>query len=437
MVAKFIQAALTASHAMPAAYFFNVGELLRDLIEEDDPRLEDQSDSALNDWLTTAINSIRGDAIEALLDLALHQKKAQGHVERWIFDLIWKRLGTPDESPAIFALLGAKLRLFVYLFGDRIKNGPDRLFCVDKPIHREAAIVAHFTYDHPMTTVIAAWPVLPAMAIASLENMQKMKDDNERDNRRNFGSQLGTHLAFYYWNAAFVTDADGEAILDWFFAVASKETRAGLISVIGSIFEKETEFSNKVSPRAMRIWERRYTTIVEQLSVAPEKIEYYERELGEFLDWLHCECFPFDWRVGYVINAINQLRKSPEAFQLLETISTYSNRPDRLRAALRILHALLSIPSDELKWSIRAKEISPLISKGLADDDSSVRQLAEQVRDLLLKLGFFEFLEVGIKQSQSNFRPCFSAIKKNFHLAKIVKAATGRGKIVRKEFRDW
>lgn len=48
--------------------------------------------NSFNDWLRTAINSIRGHAIEALLNLALRQKNAGKEIEPWIFELIRTRL---------------------------------------------------------------------------------------------------------------------------------------------------------------------------------------------------------------------------------------------------------------------------------------------------------------------------------------------------------
>jgi hypothetical protein len=392
VVVKFVKAALNAERLPLRVYQSKIVELLHDLIQEEDPRLDGGLQTKMDDWLTTAINSVRGDAIEALLNLGLGQKKANGTIESWIFALIWARLGMAKESPAIFALLGAKLRLFVHLFGDKLKNIPNRLFPSDKPVHRNAAITAHFTYDHPMTSVVETFPTLLKTALATLEDLSHTKQEDEKDKRREFGAQLGTHIAFYYWNAAFTNDLEGEAVLDQFFAVASKGTRARLISTIGSIFEKETEGSAKIAPRVMRIWERRYEKIVSELERAPEKIADYERELAKFTDWLQCECFPFEWRFKYAMAALGHLKKAPQFFQLQESIIAFSEQSDRLDQALQILLAVLIKPSDELRWSIQAKQLSPVLSKGLASPNPSTRQRAEEARDLLLKLGFFEFL---------------------------------------------
>jgi hypothetical protein len=92
---------------------------------------------------------------------------------------------------------------------------------------------------------------------------------------------------------------------------------------------------------------------------------------------------------------IAQLGKSPESFHLLETIAEWAVQPERQEAALQLLQALLSRPSDQLRWAIQYKELSPAISLGLTSQNTNIKVLAESCRDLLLKMGFFEFLERG------------------------------------------
>ncbi len=69
--------------------------------------------------------------------------------------------------------------------------------------------------------------------------------------------------------------------------------------------------------------------------------------------------------------------------------------PDRLESMLELFKALLKKPSDELRWSIQFKDVAPIISLGLASDKASIKKLAEECKDLLLKMGFSEFLNLG------------------------------------------
>jgi len=80
---------------------------------------------------------------------------------------------------------------------------------------------------------------------------------------------------------------------------------------------------------------------------------------------------------------------------LLKAISEYGVMPDRLEPMLELFKALLKKPSDDLRWSIQFKDVAPIISLGLASDKSSTKKLAEECKDLLLKMGFSDFLNLG------------------------------------------
>ena len=65
--------------------------------------------------------------------------------------------------------------------------------------------------------------------------------------------------------------------------------------------------------------------------------------------------------------------------------------------AYRIHVPLISLtkPSDQLRWSIQSEKLRPVISLGLTSEKPSIKKLAEECRDLLLRMGFSEFLNLG------------------------------------------
>jgi hypothetical protein len=392
---RFLRNTLKSECVIPDRYFSELPELLRRLIEEVDPQLLANKNS-FGDWLTTAINSVRGEAIEALLNLASRQKNAGKKIEPWIFELIRSRLELPEESPAIFALFGTNLRFLIHLFRQELKDSSSLLFPPDRPEHRSAVITAHFKYDQPWNAIIEIFPKFINDALDTLQTMQVEANDNEaKQNRRDFGSQLGTHIACYYWSGSFATDSEGEAALDRFFDVASRSTRATLISQIAWIWEKHTGEppDEKVIGRVLRIWERRYAQIEKKLKTGNASSEY-DGELAESIDWLSCECFPFEWRFNHAKSALERLKKAPQAYRLLKAITEFSVLPGRLESMLELLKALLKRPSDELRWSIQFKDLAPVISLGLASENPNTKKLVKECKDLLLKMGFSDFLNL-------------------------------------------
>jgi hypothetical protein len=393
--ARFLRNALKSDYVIPDRYLLDLPDLLRRLVEEADAQLS-ESKNSFGDWPTTAINSVRGEAFESLLNLASRQKKNGKEIEPWIFEFIRARLELPDESPAIFALFGMNLRFLIYLFQKELKKSARLLFPQNRPEHLSAAITAHFNYDQPWNAIIETFPTIMGDALDVLETMQTgAKDDDAKQNRRDFGSRLGTHIACYYWNGSFASDLDGQTALDRFFDVASKSIRAALISEIGRIWESHAGEppDPKVIGRVLHVWERRLAQIEKKLKLDEESFEY-DDELAESIDWLSCECFPFEWRFNHAKSALKRLKKAPQAYHLLKAIAEYSVVPDRLEPMLDLFKALLKKPSDELRWSIQFKDLAPVISLGLASDKPSTKKLAEECKDLLLKMGFFDFLNL-------------------------------------------
>jgi hypothetical protein len=393
---RFLRNALKSECVIPDGYFSEFPELLRRLIEEVDTQLLG-SKNGFGDWLTTAINSVRGEAMEALLNLALHQKNAGKRIDPWIFELIRSRLELVEESPAIFAFLGANLRFLIHLFRQELKELVCLPFPLDRPEHRSAAITAHFKYDQPWNAIIETFPRFINTALDTLEAMRtEAKDDEAKQNRRDFASQLGTHIACYYWSESFADDAEGEAALDRFFDVASKSARAMLINQIAWIWEKRGDKpqDEKTMRKVLRIWERRWAEIEGKLKGNNAASSEYDSELAESIDWLNCECFPFEWRFAHAKLALQRLKKAPRSYRLLEAIVEFGEQPDRLEAALELFKTLLLRPSDELRWSIQPKKLEAVISLGLASDKPTTKKLAEECKDLLLKMGFSDFLNL-------------------------------------------
>jgi hypothetical protein len=67
---------------------------------------------------------------------------------------------------------------------------------------------------------------------------------------------------------------------------------------------------------------------------------------------------------------------------------------------LELLRLLLKRPSDELRWSIQFKDLAPVISLGLTSDKPNTRKLAKGCKDLLLKTGFSDFLNLGNEEGK-------------------------------------
>lgn len=397
-VADFYRMALKSPYSIPDEYLLNLQSCFQSLLRDVDSR--DDRGMKIIDWLSIAINTVEGGVIEALMNLAFRQKKTGNSIEPWILTLIQTRLKRVEASPGIFALLGANLRFFVYLFAEQVNDLPDLLFPTSRPLHQRAAIVSHFCYDIPVPTMLQTFPNLLNIALKTLKSIEDETQSRDANQRDEFGSRLGTQIAFYYWNSTFTSEFNGEATLDRFFAIASAKARATVISQIGSIFEKPSQNAHDMQliSKVMRIWDRRYQQILVDIESSDYSGNNYEGELFEFIEWLNCECFPFEWRLTYAKAAIERLKTGHHWYRILKTISTFSENPNRLDAALQLLRAILTRQNEDLRWSIKFDEFGPVIARGLASENPITKRCSEDCRDLLLKLGLFDFLEVDRMQ---------------------------------------
>ena len=167
----------------------------------------------------------------------------------------------------MFAILGARHRLALYLFHQRFAAEPQLLLPADRFDHRAAFLKSHFLYDNPMSGIIEALPELADAALDCLE----LTDQSEEHRRGlyEFGSRLGTHIGFYYWNAAFRDQPTADATLDRFFQIAKPKTRAATVAEIGRIFAhaQPSEDVSGLYGRVMQMWDRHFSHIEEAMEL--------------------------------------------------------------------------------------------------------------------------------------------------------------------------
>ncbi|MDR3564468.1 MAG: hypothetical protein P4N59_23960 [Negativicutes bacterium] len=396
-ISRLLRMIIRSNYAIPESRLGPLRAVLEYLFEEDSEEWDGHTRSGMNDWYATAINSDRGNAVEALVYLGLRQKNEGRAVETWIFDLIKHCLERPKESPATFSLLGVHLGQTAYAFGENFKRCSDLLFPSDRPIHCKAAVISHFRYSQPHKLILDTVPKLPETALDILKSeTAAMQDSNEKQEWRDFGSRFGVHLAFYFWTGAFASNQTAQKFQDAFFASASKSARKGLIHHIGQAFRNADESLEKnILKRTMQIWERRVGKIKSALKSGHQPRDDFDGELSEFQDWLDCECFPLDWRLSNAEEAIRLISKSPQPYGLIRTIVRFGQKPELLAAGIKLFHAILAKPGDELRWSVNYKELGPVLSSGLKSNVEAVRRCSKECLDRVLLLGCSDFAQLA------------------------------------------
>jgi hypothetical protein len=250
--------------------------------------------------------------------------------------------------------------------------------------------MAHVLYDGPMLPILATLPNLPYAALDCLEQLSE-----QRDRQHDYGSRLGTHIGFYYWNAAFRDQSTANSILDRFFKIAKPQVRANTIGQIARIFlQSGSPEQIELYERTMNLWDRRFSTIEAAIDAGRSTSEFNE-ELSEFMRWLDCECFNLDWRFDRTLKAVGRMDKAPRNYTLIETLNRLALTPELLHKTLLILHSAILKRTDETMWAYREEKLKPLLEKGLGARNPETVQLAEDVQEKLLREGLLDYLDLA------------------------------------------
>lgn len=195
---KFLTTAISPKFEIPENLKPEVGRLLRKLFEDHDTRLASTEKPMLHDWLTTAINSVRGTALEGLLELGVHQKKASpsNQPQEWIWQAIHDSLSARDQSPAVFAIMGARLHPVLYLFAENIKESPNLLMPSDNISYRDAFVLAHVRYGNSLGALLNILPEFPSAALECLEELNSRQFTEREQLIGDFGGRWEPTLPF-------------------------------------------------------------------------------------------------------------------------------------------------------------------------------------------------------------------------------------------------
>lgn len=379
------------SEESPAFVLDRSEKILLRLFSLRDPRLADKSKPWLDDWQSNAINSVAGTAMEGLMSLAHIQKQTGGgEISEEIRNSILAVLQSGEASPAIHALVGSRLRFFLFLFGDDVRQKPEIVLCNDN-LRRNALILSNTLYDNPHVAVLQILPKFPEATLQCLEESQTSRDGEQKADR-DFGNRIGTNLAWYYWNEAYENKAYGLSLLDKYFELATPNQRAGMLQSIGWMFQDvEPKVENpEMILRAQEVWERRF----KQLIPGPEATKFtevdYKKEVQGFMNWIKCEAFDFNWRINKALEAFERVDGPFEVFDLIRQLEKLATNSERLRGALLLVREIGKRETRAQHWDYEGEEFTALIRRGLSSDSAETKELAEEIRNIFLRLGYFD-----------------------------------------------
>ena len=229
---------------IPYSFRSAAWEVLEPLTEDPEPTpaYEAQYGSPNLDPATVSINTVRGEAMHAVVRYALWVRRHRENVDQEegrfygfeempeVRQVLDRHLGwSYDPSLAVRSVYGQWFPWLVVLDSDWAANSVSRMFPTDDALHdlRDAAWNAYIIFCPPYDNVLE---LLQGEYLAAIERISSVSDD--RGYLANPDQHLAQHLMALYWRGRPNLD-DPTGLLARFYETADDALRAHALSFVG------------------------------------------------------------------------------------------------------------------------------------------------------------------------------------------------------------
>jgi hypothetical protein len=349
------------------------------------------------DFLTSAINSPRGKAVDALLMyarwIASHTKREKDgrQVVPDGFDgmpevramLDWQ-IAPENGSFESFAIIGTSMGLLYWIDKSWVETNAPQVFDLAK-IEREptraygwAAWNSFLVWGEAHVSYFEMLRPQYAYAVAHLPEAV-LPPNAGRTPLHHLGEQLV--LLYGRGNLA---ENDDEKLLYRFLQAVSSEVRSQTIAFVGHSLGNDRKVSGAIVERFMRLWEWYWPEWGQKDAQA-------RPQSGLFGSWFTCNQFPVGWRLECLETLLTPLPIPELAEQIIDELADISDT--HIETTMRILDRM--VRADKEGWHVGVwHEPTQKILKSAMSGGEIVRGMASQLVDYLGRRGYVEFGEL-------------------------------------------
>lgn len=347
------------------------------------------------DALTYAINTVRGQAIEAIVGYALwlrrhfetlpnaEELKAQGLGPMpGVAEILDGHLDPAlDPSLAVRAIFGREFPRLHHLDPRWAEAAVPKIFSPDPALadHRAAAWGAY----------LASWPAQDAMwrvlrpiyreAVENIGNSRSGLAHLEEPER-----VLARHLMALYWRGKL---DDVPSLLKTFYEMADTSLRAEAMNFVGwSLKQTDQAIPPEILGRLRRLWKER----LQAARAADSRL--FAEELVQFGWWFISGKFADEWAMDQLLAELNLTGAAqPDALVVARLAELSERLPGKAVACLGLM-----IAGDSRGMVVLGSrdEIRKIIANGLRSDEAGVVQSARDLADRLASLGYHDFVDL-------------------------------------------
>ncbi|QLA21617.1 hypothetical protein GD604_08845 [Desulfolutivibrio sulfoxidireducens] len=383
-VVDFIDACVSKDTEAPACARDGLANLLQQVCNQFDWRLDHDRPVLLNrdDPITEAINNTRSRALESLVNFGfwIRRHLPEDSVSE-VTDILSQRVAGNAEIQLTrpeHALLGMHFGNLCALNRDWAVEHRALLFPQGNTPVWQAAFGSYIRYNRSFKVT---FEILRGEFEYALENLDKLTAAT--DDRGELVGRLGQHLFTYYlWEVYPLTGE--ESLLERFYDKTNDDRKcwAQLFDHVGRSLRMSGKHLEKpLVDRAIAYFDWRFK--------AAEPLE-----LQEFTFWLEAECLEPEWRLRSYARILDFERWKIERISMQMTTLTML-LSDHLALVVECFAKITDAMDQGAKMYILASKAKPILKAGLTAEDPQVHKNAERAREKLLRLGFFEYLDMG------------------------------------------
>jgi len=367
------------------ANIWNVLEPLADdpdLAQDDGTNTDDGGkDNVVNTYATHAINSIRGNALHAVIAFAWwvhHQLEQEQSAERNPgletmpeVQTVLNRHVDPDKdgSLTVRSVFGQRLPLLVTIDAKWTSDHLAHLFprAVDQKALRIITWNTYVVFCQPYNQVFRLLQEEYADAIERLEVPKRRKSSIDDPDYH-----LGQHLVRLYWSGLLPL-VSPESLLTRFFTNASDELREQIMAFIGqALFETGDNTPSEIVERSQRLWEWR----VSEAQSATDKT-HYMHEMAAFGEWFRADICPLEWGMHQLEIALNFAGSVDMSYAAVERLAGLVEQYPML--VVRCLDLL--VKGNIIMWTTSTweKAVQPILVYALQQTEKEIQQQARAI----------------------------------------------------------
>ncbi len=329
------------------------------------------------DYLTDAINTTRGRALETLLQYGFWVRRSVADANVCeVFRLLDSRFGgKPALAIAEHALLGASFHQLYGLDASAANDAAPKVFPNQSTDHWAAAFMAYLKFNQAHPAVFGIFK--PHFEFA-LENLRLLNE--ERNSRNDAVAALGHHLLDYFM-LGFVPLDGTDSLLVKFYGQTKPHHWGGLLDHVGRLLSNTPVLKTEMATRLKAFFEAR-------LAVGnPE-------ELKEFTFWLKAECLEPEWRLNAFRRTLPIAKGKRHATSMVtdDLAKLIGAAPDLVVQTFAELTEGLVTQS---YFYLRPEGVKRILNAGFASEQPETVQAARFARDNLLKAGRSEYRDLA------------------------------------------